>query len=404
MTHLPISVATAAASQQAKQSISPNNVLSKEMKEKFKKLIDDFLNESGNLNDDGDGGDENNNELVAKYLNKFNELKLTNEQTSELIYLIIVSALSRSDKDRLNASRLFVELNQLSVFNQKNHHNDLFMNGLKSVLQNLSSLECEYHFVKSNVSLFAARGVCDQIIAFADLAALMKHGAYYPLFFLCMQNMLKLMIDKAESCNAHDWLRGQLERSRVNLVDMLPGDDRSKERLVQILEDRELAFVMPMLKIESVLFDKVCQEQLDCSQLKDWIESNVDTQTQASTDFIQSLVTCVVKNASEKTVLNSGQTSASKVDKQLVEEQKKLIAKYKDILYPYLASNSSKQVEAIYAMQVYAGSKGFPKYFLAHLFNQMYDLELIEEEAFYVWKDEINENYPNKGQALFHVI
>ena len=69
----------------------------------------------------------------------------------------------------------------------------------------------------------------------------------------------------------------------------------------------------------------------------------------------------------------------------------------------HLNSDLSKQVEAIYAMQVYASSKGFPKYFLAHLFNQMYDLEIIEEEAFLHWKDEINENYPNKGQALFYV-
>jgi translation initiation factor 4G len=33
----------------------------------------------------------------------------------------------------------------------------------------------------------------------------------------------------------------------------------------------------------------------------------------------------------------------------------------------------------------------------------MYDLEIIEEEAFFKWKDEINENYPSKGQALFYV-
>ncbi len=100
----------------------------------------------------------------------------------------------------------------------------------------------------------------------------------------------------------------------------------------------------------------------------------------------------------------------SKMDKAHVSEQKQLIAKYKDILAEYLVAaggasggSKSKQIDAIYAMQVYAGSKGFPKYFLAHLFNAMYDLELIEEEAFYSWKDEINENYPNKGQALFHV-
>ena len=54
-------------------------------------------------------------------------------------------------------------------------------------------------------------------------------------------------------------------------------------------------------------------------------------------------------------------------------------------------------------MQVYAETKGFPKNFLAILFHQFYNLELIEEEAFSQWKDEVNDNYPNKGQALFHV-
>jgi translation initiation factor 4G len=73
------------------------------------------------------------------------------------------------------------------------------------------------------------------------------------------------------------------------------------------------------------------------------------------------------------------------------------------LLKQYLDANLDKQIEAIYAMQVYAESKGFPKYFLAHLFHQMYDLDIIDEEAFYQWKDEINENYPNKGQALFYV-
>lgn len=113
----------------------------------------------------------------------------------------------------------------------------------------------------------------------------------------------------------------------------------------------------------------------------------------------------VVKNAAENSVLSEENKSNlnSKMDKAHVNKQKQLIQTYQDLLQEYLSSNSSKQVEAIYAMQVYAGSKGFPKYFLAHLFNQMYDLEIIDEEAFYLWKDEINENYPDKGQALFHL-
>lgn len=111
----------------------------------------------------------------------------------------------------------------------------------------------------------------------------------------------------------------------------------------------------------------------------------------------------MVKNAAEKTVFveNANVVSA---DKAKVSKQKELIQKYADLLHEYLGANQRRQVDAIYALQIYAESKAFPKYLLPHLFNQMYDLELIEEEAFYTWKDEINDNYPNKGQALFHVI
>jgi len=265
------------------------------------------------------------------------------------------------------------------------------MSGLKHLLANLTNLESEFHCVKSHVALYAARMVYDNLITCGDLAQLMRNGAYYPLFFLCMQNLHKL--------KAPEWLRYQLEKFRINLIEMLPAGDKNKERLVQILEDRELEFVYPMLKIESILYEKI-HASLSESQLIEWIESAVSADIRQSNDFIQSLVTCIVKNAAEKSVLSNDFEKMNKIN---INQQKELIRKYKKILQDYLKSSLDKQVEAIYAMQVYASSKGFPKYFLAHLFNQMYDLEIIEEEAFFRWKDEINENYPNKGQALFHL-
>ena len=96
-----------------------------------------------------------------------------------------------------------------------------------------------------------------------------------------MQNMHKL--------RSPEWLRGQLERSKINLVEMLPSGDRTKDRLIQILEDRELAFVYPMLKIEASLFDKI-HSSLSNDELRLWIEENVPPDTRASNDFIQSLV------------------------------------------------------------------------------------------------------------------
>jgi hypothetical protein len=41
---------------------------------------------------------------------------------------------------------------------------------------------------------------------------------------------------------------------------------------------------------------------------------------------------------------------------------------------------------------------------LLRWFHNLYDLEVIEEEAFMKWKEDISDDYPGKGNALFQVI
>ena len=40
---------------------------------------------------------------------------------------------------------------------------------------------------------------------------------------------------------------------------------------------------------------------------------------------------------------------------------------------------------------------------LRRFFMNFYDMEIIEEEAFLKWKEDINDEYPGKGKALFQV-
>lgn len=40
---------------------------------------------------------------------------------------------------------------------------------------------------------------------------------------------------------------------------------------------------------------------------------------------------------------------------------------------------------------------------LLRWFLMLYDLEIIEEEVFIKWKEDINDEYPGKGKALFQV-
>lgn len=40
---------------------------------------------------------------------------------------------------------------------------------------------------------------------------------------------------------------------------------------------------------------------------------------------------------------------------------------------------------------------------LLRFFMNLYDMEVVEEEAFLKWKEEVNDQYPGKGKALFQV-
>lgn len=57
------------------------------------------------------------------------------------------------------------------------------------------------------------------------------------------------------------------------------------------MEDRELEFVYPMLKIESLLFEQIHTNSLTNQELSEWIETTVTSDIRNSNDFIQSLVT-----------------------------------------------------------------------------------------------------------------
>ena len=37
------------------------------------------------------------------------------------------------------------------------------------------------------------------------------------------------------------------------------------------------------------------------------------------------------------------------------------------------------------------------------MFSYWYDLDVIEEDAFLKWKEDISHNFPGKGKALFQV-
>lgn len=91
----------------------------------------------------------------------------------------------------------------------------IIFQGFKSVLEQMSDLETDVPLIKTYVAGFAAYAVCENIVTLQELAEPMENGTYYPLFLICLQQMLKF--------RDNDWLVNVFNESKMDLQNMLPG-------------------------------------------------------------------------------------------------------------------------------------------------------------------------------------
>jgi len=66
--------------------------------------------------------------------------------------------------------------------------------------------------------------------------------------------------------------------------------DNSKDRMMEILEDRGLSFLFPLLRVQSELWKQLKADPNPASFFK-WIIDNVDSSLYSDTGFITTLVT-----------------------------------------------------------------------------------------------------------------
>ena len=69
--------------------------------------------------------------------------------------------------------------------------------------------------MKSYLAQFAARSIIADLVSISDLAHHLENGVHFPLFLLCLQQMVKL--------KDREWLSDLFQQSKVNMQKMLPG-------------------------------------------------------------------------------------------------------------------------------------------------------------------------------------
>uniref|UniRef100_A0A4W5N614 Eukaryotic translation initiation factor 4 gamma 2 n=1 Tax=Hucho hucho TaxID=62062 RepID=A0A4W5N614_9TELE len=327
-----------------------------------------------------------NGKHIDEAVNGIREMKAPKHFLPEMLGKVIVVSLDRSDDDKEHASTLIHTLRTEGLITGEN-----FMQAFLNVLDQCPKIEVDVPLVKSYLAQFAARAVISELVSVAELAQPLENGTHFPLFLLCLQQTARLK-DK-------EWLTDLFQQSKVNMQKMLPEIDQNKDRMLEILEGKGLSFLFPLLKLEK---DLLLQIKADPSPqaIYKWIKDNISPKLHTDKGFVNILMTSFLQYISGEL---GGEEQVAGPSKEQLDQEKQLLLSFKPVMQKFLHDQPQLQVSALYALQVHCNASHFPKGMLLRYYVHFYDMEIIEEEAFLAWKEDITQEFPGKGKALFQV-
>uniref|UniRef100_A0A672Z381 Eukaryotic translation initiation factor 4 gamma 2 n=1 Tax=Sphaeramia orbicularis TaxID=375764 RepID=A0A672Z381_9TELE len=316
--------------------------------------------------------------IMTDYLNSKNlteavsgvrDMKAPKLSCQRCLSKIIVCSLDRPDEDKEHASTLIHTLRTEGLITGEN-----FMQAFLNVLDQCPKIEVDVPLVKSYLAQFAARAIIAELVSVAELAHPLENGTHFPLFLLCLQQAAKL--------KDREWLTDLFQQSKVNMQKMLPEIDQNKDRMLEILEGKGLSFLFPLLKLEKELL----------KQIKD----NISPKLHTDKGFVNILMTSFLQYISQELCMAEGDDQLAAPPKEQLEQEKQLLLAFKPVMQKFLHDHTELQVSALYALQVHCNASSFPKGMLLRYFVNFYDMEIIEEEAFLAWKEDITQEFPGK--------
>ncbi|XP_034536009.1 eukaryotic translation initiation factor 4 gamma 2a [Notolabrus celidotus] len=330
-----------------------------------------------------------NNKNIDEAVNAVREMKAPKHFSSEMLNKMVVYSLDRSDEDKEETSTLIHTLCTEGLVSSEN-----LMQAYLSVLDLCPKIEEEVPLVKSYLAQFAARAVVADLVSISDLAHQLENGTHFPLFLLCLQQMVKL--------KDREWLTDLFQQSTVNMQKMLPEIDQNKDRMLEILEGKGLSFLFPLMKLEKELLKQIKVDPSPQSIYK-WIKDNISPKLHTDKGFVNILMTSFLQYIAYEINPDDDEEQLAAPSKEQLDDEKKLLLSFKPVMQKFLHEHINLQVGGLYALQVHCNAKGFPKGMLLRYFVHFYDMEIIEEEAFLSWKEDVTQEYPGKGKALFQV-
>ncbi|XP_055645255.1 eukaryotic translation initiation factor 4 gamma 2 [Toxorhynchites rutilus septentrionalis] len=347
------------------------------------KSDDDKSSEKGDFGSETKkSDDEAEQHLMNDLVREFCMLRVPDKFMRDSVIKILNEVLDKPDSFHEKTIEFLQKLRKENKLN-----NGAMLEAFKTLINSMNEKEKTIPKITTIVASLLSRAVSVKLCKLSDISNYTDNGQHYPLFLLVLQQLHKQL--------GKQTLQEMFQSSKVNLMSSLPECDRTKDRMAEILEDRSLSFLYPLLRVQAELWKQI-QADSNPQQFYKWIKENVEPSCYTDPGFITAVMTVLLKYIMQE-------SSKYADEKQSVEKEMEILRKYCPVLNAFLNGNNDLQLIAIYAMQVYWYSINFPKGVLLRWFRECYELSVIEEEAFLRYKEDVTDMYPGKGKALFQV-
>lgn len=280
--------------------------------------------------------------------NNFQELKMPEKHMKDVTIAVLNDHID--DPNDQSCERLIELLKKLRQ--SKKLTENALIDAFRQIINKISEKEAAVPKIKTHIATLQSKAVQSGLTKLSDVANFAENGQNHPLMLLTLQQLHKSM--------GQNDLEAAFKVSRIDIIKCLPECDRNKDRLADILEDRGLSFLYPMLKVQSEMMKEIQQCDSPASFYK-WIKGNIDSKYYTDSGFVTALMSVLLKFITAETTLTEDTDIKKYPEKAVIEKEEAVFHKYCQVLVTFLNGNIDMQLIAIYALQVFCYQASFPK-------------------------------------------
>jgi len=164
-------------------------------------------------------------------------------------------------------------------------------------------------------------------------------------------------------------------------------EQQQKAEKVQTQLEEIEAYLMKSLKAEPAEAD---------AAIMAWMQERIDPAV-PDVKVARLMMRCLLETGSDETP-----PSSTKIN-NAIKERAKLLRKYLQAGKSGSAEQMTLMCGSLYEVQAYCMRKNWPDKLMKKLFYQLYETDVILEEAYGVWREDTKDDTPGKDKALFQV-